>query len=265
MSPALEDRDSDGAGPDHYYVAKPVADLRQRPELGRDRQLRYGEHFGFGESRSDGFVLGRSEDTHHSGWVAEGDVLPASARAAPTHRVWVRQTHAYAEPDFKSPEVAALPHLSKLVVSGQEGRFSQTELGWIPTVHLSDAYAKDPVTVAELYLGVPYLWGGNSIWGLDCSGLVHAALLACGVDCPSDSGMQERALGEDASPDTSPRRGDLLFWKGHVAWVVDDETLLHANAYHMATAYEPITKAIERIAAQGDGPVTAHKRLGGQE
>ncbi len=264
MNSALEDGGTFGAGADHFYVAKPVADLRQRPDLGRDRQLRYGEHFGLGESRRDGFIFGRSEDTQHSGWVAEGDVLPASARSAPTHRVWVRQTHAYSEPDFKSPEVAALPHLAKLVVSGQDGRFSRTELGWIPTVHLSDADAKDPVAVAELYLGVPYLWGGNSIWGLDCSGLVHAALMACGMECPSDSGIQERALGEELSPDTSPRRGDLLFWKGHVAWVVDDATLLHANAYHMATAYEPISEAIERIEAQGDGPVTAHKRLGGQ-
>lgn len=244
------------------FVTHPVTDLYQEIGQNRDRQLRYGEQFVITE-RQDAFAFGQSPDAGHSGWLLEAAVMPEAERPAPTHWVSARQTHAYAEPDFKAPERAALPHLSKLVVSGQEGRFSQTELGWIPTVHLSDTHAKDPVTMAELYLGVPYLWGGNSIWGVDCSGLVHAALLACGQACPSDSGPQEAGLGRTLPTGTPPERGDLLFWKGHVAWVVDADTLLHANAYHMAVVHEPLEPAIARIKAQGDGPVTAHKRLGG--
>ena len=247
--------------PEQAFVAHPVGDLYQAMGGPRDRQLRYGEGFTITERR-DGFAFGQSPDAGHRGWLLEAAVLPEAERPAPTHWVSARQTHAYAEPDFKAPERAALAHLSKLAVSGQEGRFSQTEIGWVPTAHLSDAKASDPVAVAELYLGVPYLWGGNSIWGLDCSGLIHAALLACGYACPSDSGPQEAGLGRTLPTGTPPERGDLLFWKGHVAWVVDASTLLHANVHHMAVAYEPTEAAIARIEAQGDGPVTAHKRLG---
>ena len=248
--------------PEAAFVAHPVADLYQEPGQPRDRQLRYGEGFTITERR-DGFAFGHSPDAGHSGWVLEAAVLPAAERAAPTHWVSARQAHAYSGPDFKSPERAGLAHLSKLAVSGREGRFSRTEIGWVPTVHLSDHRASDPVAVAEVYLGMPYLWGGNSIWGVDCSGLVHAALMACGHACPSDSGEQEAELGASLPPGTPPERGDLLFWKGHVAWVVDKDTILHANAYHMAVAFEPMEEAIDRIEAQGDGPVTAHKRLGG--
>jgi cell wall-associated NlpC family hydrolase len=117
------------------------------------------------------------------------------------------------------------------------------------------------VAVAELFLGTPYLWGGNSRWGLDCSGLVQAGLLACGLACPGDSGDQERELGTAPPEGTPAQRGDLLFWRGHVAWVSGDNMLLHANAHHMAVVFEPMDQAIARIEAQGDGPVTAHKRL----
>jgi len=253
---ALSPRDKD------CYVARPVANLHGVPGGPRERQLRYGEAFAV-EFWEDGMAFGTSPDTGHSGWIGRAALAPAHARDAPTHRVNTRQTHAYSRPAFKSSERMALPHLSRLAVSGEQGRFLETEIGWVPAAHLSARLASDPVAVAELYLGAPYLWGGNSIWGLDCSGLVHAALLACGQPCPSDSRPQERALGTPLAPDASPQRGDLIFWKGHVAWVADPGTLLHANVHHMAVAYEPLQAAISRIAAQGDGPVTARKRLKG--
>ncbi|MBS0125844.1 NlpC/P60 family protein [Thetidibacter halocola] len=242
------------------YCRVPLAELRRRPELGRDRQLRYGEPFDVYERR-DGFATGDSVLAGHSGWIAESALAPNSRRPAPTHWVGARQTHVYPEPDFKTRETCALTHLSRVAVLRQDGRFSETELGWIPTNHLTDRPAEDPVSVAALYLGVPYLWGGNSIWGLDCSGLVHAALMACGQKCPSDSHPQEMVLGRALPPGTPPRRGDLMFWKGHVAWVSDTDTLLHANAFHMAVTFEPLTEAIARIQAQGGGPVIRHARL----
>ena len=133
---------------------------------------------------------------------------------------------------------------------------------YVPMPHLMplDPLATDPVAEAERYLGVPYLWAGNSGFGIDCSGLVQAACLACGVACPGDSDQQSVALGEALPEDASLHRNDLIFWKGHVAWVVGDGRILHANARDMAVAYEDMDAAIDRIAVS-DGPVTGRRRL----
>ena len=245
-----------------FICRLPVADLRKEPGAGRDRQLRHGEDFVV-ETRRDGHAFGHSVMAGHRGWLAEDALGPGDTPPDRLHSVCARQTHAYALPDLKSPERCALPHLARVAVLRHEGRFAETAMGWIPVQHLTDALETDPVAVAALYLGVPYLWGGNSIWGIDCSGLVHAALTACGTACPSDSGPQERALGETLPEGTPPRRGDLLFWKGHVAWVSDPDTILHANAHAMAVTHEPLRAAIARIEAQGGGPVTRHARMAG--
>ncbi|WP_291729116.1 NlpC/P60 family protein [Leisingera sp. F5] len=239
-------------------IGVPVADLLRAPDGVRDRQLVYGEPVTVYEDREGWSFLQAAKDAY-VGYV------PSAALTAPfdaTHWVSASATHAYSDDDFKSPETHALSHGSRVQVLGGTGRFLQTNLGFIPARHLSPlgAHAADPVAVAELFLGTPYLWGGNSRFGIDCSGLMQAALLACGTACPGDSDMQEAELGE-AVTSKDYQRGDLLFWKGHVAMVRDAGTLIHANAHDMAVAIEPIGVAIERIAAQGDGPVTAHKRL----
>ncbi|WP_370330492.1 C40 family peptidase [Aquicoccus porphyridii] len=244
---------------DRRQVAVPVADLLDAPEGERARQVVMGQ---------DVEVLGDGDGWCQVRVLAGGYVgyLWSSMLEEPeevTHRVTARSTHIYPEADFKVRETAALSHGSRFTVLREVGRFFETPQGFVPKVHAAplDPPERDPVAVAARFLGTPYLWGGNSGFGIDCSGLVQAACLACGIDCPGDSGMQAEALGRAIGPEEALARNDLLFWKGHVAWVVDEATLLHANVFHMAVAFEGLHEAITRIEAQGDGSVTLRKRL----
>ncbi|MBK0325692.1 C40 family peptidase [Rhodobacteraceae bacterium F11138] len=238
-------------------VTRPVADLLRAPGGPRDRQLLWGDvvdrfedHQGFSyvQARKDGYV----------GYLPSNALGPLQAA---THWVASPATHAYAAADIKSPDRHMLSFGSQLTALSETGQFIETTAGFVPRTHLRPVgqSLEDPVAVATLFLGTPYLWGGNSRLGIDCSGLVQAAFLACGHNCPADSDQQEKHMGRTVQGPY--QRGDLLFWKGHVALVVDDKTILHANALHMAVRLEPLQAAIARIQDQGDGPVTAHKRL----
>lgn len=242
-------------------IGVPVADLMDAPEGRRARQMQMGESVNLLESH-EGWSFVQATRDDYVGYLRDEQVTEG---AAPTHKVAARATHVYSEPDFKSPERAFLGHGARLHVLDVAGRFARTPQGFVPVAHLAPLaeLAGDPVDVAALYLGTPYLWGGNSMLGIDCSGLVQAACLACGIDCPGDSDMQADRLGVTLPAGTPPRRGDLMFWKGHVAWLSAPDMLLHANVHHMAVAQEPLAAAIARIEQQGDGPVTAHKRLEG--
>jgi len=237
-------------------VAGEVIDLCDAPGGRRDRQLVLGAAVTVFEDH-DGWSFVQAADDYvgYVRTVSLAQPLPIS------HMVGTIATHSYAAEDFKSEVRHALPFGARVQVIDERQRFFETNAGFIPKKHLREVSRPftDPATVGQLFFGTPYLWGGNSSRGIDCSGLISAALIVCGQDCPGDSDMQMAQLGTDASG--GYQRGDLLFWKGHVGMMVDDTTLLHANAHHMATVYERIDIAILRIATQGDGDVTAHKRL----
>lgn len=241
-------------------IRSPVADLRAAPGGARDRQLVTGERFLVLEDR-EGWSFGRAERDGYVGYIPS-EQLGEDTEA--THLVAVRASHAYKMPSLKAPEMSPLTFGARVRVTDE--RHHYFEIGhesFVPKPHLRplDRPFRDPATVAQLYFGTPYLWGGNSSWGIDCSGLIQAACLACHLPCPGDTDLQQAALGHSVPNGSALERGDLLFWKGHVAMAVDEATLIHANAHHMAVAYEPAAAAIARIEAQGEGSVTAHKRL----
>jgi len=242
-------------------VILPVADLLRAAGGPRDRQLQMGAKVT--PYHSNGAVTYvQSENDGYCGYVAD-DAL-GNDDDAPTHRVASRATHIYSVEDFKSKELLSLGFGARLCVTAERRKFFETSLGYVPKSHLRplDRPFSDPAMVAQLHFGTPYLWGGNSVFGIDCSGLVQAALNACDISCAGDSDLQEGSIGAVVSIDAPYQRGDVLFWKGHVGMMVDDQTLIHANAHHMAVTYESIDKAILRIQAQDGGPVTTRRRLG---
>jgi hypothetical protein len=215
---------------------------------------RDGEGWAWGQLTGDGYV----------GWIP--DRALAKPGAALTHRITALRTFAFPGPSIKLTPIDTLTLGARIAVDRQEAGFAVTrDGGFLPSQHVGelDRFEGDFVAVAERFCGTPYLWGGKTSLGCDCSGLVQIALDACGIFCPRDSDMQEAALGRTlpGSESQALQRGDLIFWKGHVAIARDADSIVHANAHHMATAVESSRAAIVRIAAAGS-EVTSIKRLG---
>ncbi len=253
------------AAPTPMTVAAPALDMFGGPHRtgGLTSQLLFGEAvdlydidpatgMAWVQNRVDGYV----------GYVAAAGLAPADADwgKGDERLVVSRGTQVYPAPGLKQAPNGSLPWLARVQVVEERDGYARLPCGrWCPLPHLGRAEPGDFTDIAARLIGVPYLWGGRSEAGLDCSALVQLALAATGTTVPRDSD-QQAALGTEA---TGPRqRGDLLFWRGHVAIVLDPETLLHANAYHMAVAAEPLEPALARIAATDTGPVTAARRLG---
>jgi cell wall-associated NlpC family hydrolase len=214
----------------------------------------------------------------HAGWAwvqLEGDgyvgYVPSAALSepgpVPTHRVRTTRTFVYPGPSLKLPYTDFLTMNATVAVAGREGDYAELASGgFVFAAHLTDAAATEPdfVAVAERFLHVPYLWGGRTSLGIDCSGLVQTALAAAGRPSPRDSDMQEAELGspvELRADLAGLRRGDLVFWKGHVGVMMDETSLLHATGFTMTVMIEPLATTQERIQQSVSRPITSIRRL----
>ena len=212
--------------------------------------------------RKNGWCWLQLDQDGYVGYV-EADALSAEVHEA-THRVVVLSTYLYPSASIKTQPATAIYLNARLTVVDQQGEFARLVDGrnvWRDHVAPLSRTEADPATVAEKFQHVPYLWGGKSQAGLDCSGLIQLAHQAAGRDCPRDSDMMHEKVGQPLLINDldSLQRGDLVFWKGHVGMMLDSERLIHANGYHMRTVIEPLGQAVKRI-AEMFGEVTGIRR-----
>lgn len=247
---------------DTRQVAQSLVDVRQSasPAAMLSTQLLRGETVAVLDE-CGAYLHVRSARDSYEGYVA-GEGLTTSGSMM-THRVAVPRTLLFACPDFKTPPLGDMLLGAELAIERHEGRYVRSTRGeYLIADHLMalDEPVSDVIATAETLLHTPYLWGGKSVRGIDCSGLVQLSLAMAGRNAPRDSGPQSQALGTALSPGTPLRRGDLLFWPGHVAFCYDEQRILHANAHHMKVVIEDRLEALDRISAAGY-PAPVAKRL----
>jgi cell wall-associated NlpC family hydrolase len=246
-------------------VVAPAAPLRRHPspDPPLDTEVLHGERVDVYETTDEGWAWGQLELDSYVGWLPAGAL--GGAAVAPTDRVSALRTLVFPGPNIKLSPLESLSFGSRIAVARREGDFAVSDKGgFIPARHLAPLESReaDFVAVAQRFIGTPYLWGGRTSLGLDCSGLVQIALQSAGYKCPRDSDMQAGfgspvSVGGDLSV---LRRGDLICWKGHIGILSAPDRLLHANAFHMAVAEEPLTEAVARIRQSGL-EVTAVRRV----
>jgi cell wall-associated NlpC family hydrolase len=247
------------------FVVRASVPLRKTPDATRgfETEALYGESLTiYDEVEGWAWV-----QLAHDGYVG---YVPADAlqrgKHDPTHRIQTLGTFLYGAPDIKSPPLMHLAMNALVTARGGDDKFLELDGGgFVYAGHAAPRgrHARDFVAISEGFVGVPYLWGGRTRIGLDCSGLVQTSLQAAGFSAPRDTDMQQAELGASipvAGGLEGLNRGDLVFWKGHVGIMVDNVLMVHANAHHMMVAVEPLSEAAQRIARTGS-QITAIKRL----
>ncbi len=241
-------------------VSVPVLNLTTgpSPDSSPATQLLRGEPFTVYGEAPNGMSFGQSNRDGYVGFVLSSGL---GERIDPQYRITALRSHVYSEADIKSRTLSEVHFLSEMGEGTPGGSFIALKSGgYVPLQHVAPLTG-DFVDHARRFLGVPYLWGGKTASGLDCSALVQLSLMAAGINAPRDSDMQAAYFSGDDIPANEARLGDLVFWKGHVGIISGPDRLLHANAHHMAVVEEPFSVAAARIAEGEYGAITRMARL----
>ena len=244
-------------------VISPAAPVRREPhgDAPLDTEALMGEPVTVYDEH-DGYAWAQLGTDGYVGYLPSEALGPAAA--APTYRVTALRTFIYPGPNLKLPHLGYLSLGAGVTPAEVQSEYVRLSTGgWVYAEHLGQAgtHVPDYVSVAERLIGVPYLWGGKTSLGLDCSGIVQLSLAMAGISAPRDTDMQQGALGTEVEPTSGLIRGDLVFWRGHVGIMLDEARLLHANGYHMAVWSEPLAEAEARIREKTFGPITGVRRL----
>ncbi|MDC1445122.1 C40 family peptidase [Amylibacter sp.] len=241
-------------------VCTPVCNILDKPNGNLERQMLFGDGFECGSNTGE-WVKGKRLSDGYKGYVKK-DNLKNWEKS--TNKICSFGAQIYKEPNIKTVPLMNIPFQSEItVVNDYDDFFKLNNNSYIHKMHTQpiSIIKKDYIETAKKYLGVPYLWGGNSQYGVDCSGLVSLALRNAGYTTPGDSFDQEKELGNKVPKNDYLKRGDLIFWKGHVGLMVDEETLLHANGHHMKVVLEPLFQVKKRIKDNNGGLVLSVNRL----
>ncbi len=241
------------------------APLRAEPDAGALllTEILYGEHFTIYELKN-GWVWGQAPLDGYVGYLPASAISPRAEDA--THRVSVPLTHVYPEPDIKAPPVMSLPMTARLAIAANEsgeGLVEVAGVGWVWARHLAalDEPLENYVNTALGFVGAPYLWGGKTIAGIDCSGLVQLALAMRNIAIPRDSDMQAGVIGSPLEEGADLQRGDVVFFPGHVGIMLDAKRLLHAGANHMMVTADPLADVVAKLTGQQDQPISEVRRI----